>query len=197
MMGLRFSLFPMQDEFLPLILHAVDGLDQFGVDVDVDEVSTCLIGEEPNLWEAVRVAFGRAVTGGDHVVLTATFSAGCPGEPEGDVCVPRAYDGPVGGEEGWSAEALALPARVSAQFALYPLGTDDYMAAIYGEIDRARRAGVEVTGRHFCTHLSGSGVAVFELLRAAFAATRSKAAHVVMTATISAKSPSLARQATQ
>lgn len=192
MMGVRFSLYPMCDDFAPLILGAERGLDQFGVEVEVDDVSTCLLGEEPNLWEAVRVAFGRAAGGGDghHVVLSATFSAGCPGEPEGDVCVPRAYDGPAGGNAGWSTEAFALPAAVAVQFALYPLGTGDYMDAIYAEIERAKQSGVRVVGRHFCTHLYGDGLDVFDLLRSAFGAARGRAAHVVMTATIAANSPS-------
>lgn len=192
MMGIRFSLYPMRDDFVPLIVGAVAGLDRFGVEVEVDDVSTCLVGEEPNLWEAARVAFGRAAASGAHVVLSATFSAGCPGEPAGDVCVPRAYAGPTGGEEGWSPEAHDLPGRVSAQFALYPLGTGAYMDAIYAEIARAKDGEVRVVGRHFCTHLYGSGGAVFALLRRAFAATRGAATHVVMTATVSANSPSLA-----
>ena len=192
MMGIRFSLYPMRDDFVPVILGAVDGLQRFGVEAEVDDVSTCLIGAEPNLFEALRVAFGRAAASGAHVVLNATFSAGCPGEPEGDVCVPRAYDGPSGGEEGWSQEAYAQPEKVSCQFALYPLGAGDYMDAIYAEIERAKADGrVRVQGRHFCTHLYGPGGDVFDVLRRSFAAARTRATHVVMTATISANSPSL------
>lgn len=192
MMGVRFSLFPMQDDFVPRILTAVDGLDAFGVEAEVDDVSTCLLGEEPALWEALRVAFVRAASDGRQVVLAATFSAGCPGEPEGDVCVPRAYDGPTGGTEGWSAESFALPDRVSVQFALYPLGSTAYMDAIYNGIGRAGESGVKVVSRHFCTHLYGPGVDVFDVLRHSFAQARAHATHVVMTATISAHSPSLA-----
>jgi hypothetical protein len=126
-------------------------------------------------------------------VLNATFSAGCPGEPEGDVCVPRAYSGPSGGEEGWSEEAYRLPSAVSAQFALYPLGSGAYMDTIYGEIERARQAGVvKVVGRHFCTQLYGPGGDVFDVLRRSFAETRTQATHSVMTVTLSANSPSLA-----
>jgi len=192
MIGVRFSLYPMRDDFVPLILGAVKDLDRFGVQVEVDDVSTCLLGEEPNLFEGLRVAFGRVACSGAHVVLSATFSAGCPGESEGDVCVPRAYAGPSGGEEGWSEEAYQLPDVVSAQFALYPLGVSGYMDAIYTEIESARQAGVvKVVGRHFCTHLYGRGGAVFDVVRKAFAETRSRAVHSVMTVTISANSPSL------
>jgi len=189
MIGVRFSLYPMRDDFVPLILAAVRGLPDLGVAAETDDVSSCLIGEEPNLWEALRVAFRRASDGGAHVALNATFSAGCPGEPDGDVCVPRAYDGPTGGEEGWSPEAYGI-GPISVQFALYPLGTPDYMDAIYSEIERARHAGVRVVGRHFCTHLYGPGDEVFDILRLAFREAQSRATHVVMTVTSSANSPS-------
>lgn len=177
MIGVRFSLYPLRDDVVPLILTAVDRLDRFGVEVETDDVSTCLLGAEPRLFEALRVAFGRAVCDEAHVALVATFSAGCPGEPAGDVCVPRAYTGPAGGEEGWSPEAYRLPERLSAQFALYPLGAADYMDTIYKQIERAKGAGVRVVGRHFCTHLYGSGEEVFAALRDAFAAARARAAH--------------------
>jgi hypothetical protein len=52
-----------------------------------------------------------------------------------------------------------------------------------------------VVGRHFCTHLYGRGGAVFDVLRKAFAETRSRAVHSVMTVTISANSPSLVDEA--
>jgi hypothetical protein len=107
--------------------------------------------------------------------------------------VPRAYEGPSGGEENWSDEAYILPDAVAAQFALYPLGERGYMDTIYGEIERARQAGVvKVVGRHFCTHLYGPGGEVFDVLRRSFAETRTQATHSVMTVTLSANSPSLA-----
>jgi hypothetical protein len=81
---------------------------------------------------------------------------------------------------------------VSAQFALYPLGVGGYMDAIYTEIESARQSGlVKVVGRHFCTQLYGPGGAVFDVLRKAFAETRGRAVHSVMTVTLAANSPSL------
>ncbi len=194
MIGVRFSLFPLRDDFAPIILGAVNGIEALGVDVETDDISTCLLGAEPALFEAVRVAFGRAARGGTHVALSATFSAGCPGEPDGDVCVPRAYDGPSGGEEGWSTEAYDLPDSVAAQFALYPLGAYPYMDTIYAEIARVKQGPVRVVGRHFCTHLYGQGTEVMDVIRRAFAAAQGQAIHTVMTVTLSANSPSLRQQ---
>ncbi len=194
MIGVRFSLYPMTDAFVPVILDAVQDLDRLGLEVEVDDVSTCLMGEEPQLFEALRVAFGRAARTGKHVVMVASFSAGCPGEPEGDVCVPRhitlaelAQDQV---EDGWVAAAYDLPERVACQFALYPLGIEHYMEVVYREIGVTKETPVRSRGRHFVTHLAGDGGAVFDALRTAFRNTRRDAAHVVMTATISANSPS-------
>ena len=138
MIGVRFSLYPMTDAFVPVILDAVQDLDRLGLEVEVDDVSTCLMGEEPQLFEALRVAFGRAARTGTHVVMVASFSAGCPGEPEGDVCAPRhvtlAELAQEQGTDNWVAEAYDLPERVACQFALYPLGIEHYMDVIYREI---------------------------------------------------------------
>lgn len=194
MIGVRFSLYPMTDAFVPVILDAVQGLDRLGLEVEVDDVSTCLMGEEPQLFEALRVAFGRAARTGTHVVMVASFSAGCPGEPEGDVCAPRhvtlAELAQEQGTDNWVAEAYDLPEQVACQFALYPLGIEHYMDVIYREIGGTKEAPVRSRGRHFATHLAGDGGAVFDALRTAFRNTRRDAAHVVMTATISANSPS-------
>ena len=194
MIGVRFSLYPMTDGFVPVILDAVRDLDRLGLEVEVDDVSTCLMGEEPQLFEALRVAFGRAARTGTHVVMVTSFSAGCPGEPESDVCAPRhvtlAELAQEQGADDWVAEAYDLPERVACQFALYPLGIEHYMEVIYREIGEAKTAPVSAGGRHFATHLAGDGAAVFDALRTAFRNARRDAAHVVMTATISANSPS-------
>lgn len=190
MIGVRFSLYPTTDNYVPIILGAVEGLDRLGLEVEVDDVSTCLIGEEPRLFEALRVAFGRAARSGAHVSLVATFSAGCPGEPEGDPCIPRQATVAATGEEGWTPEAYALPERVACQFALYPLGVAGYMDVIYAEIGVAKEGPARARGQHFCTRLEGDGASVFAALRTAFLNARKAAAHVVMTATITANSPS-------
>ena len=194
MIGVRFSLHPMTDAFVPVILDAVQDLDRLGLEVEVDDISTCLMGEEPQLFEALRVAFGRAARTGTHVVMVTSFSAGCPGEPEGDVCAPRhvtlAELARDQDEDDWVAEAYDLPEQVACQFALYPLGIEHYMDVIYREIGATKEAPVRSRGRHFTTHLAGDGSAVFNTLRTAFRNARRDAAHVVMTATISANSPS-------
>lgn len=74
--GARFSLYPMSDRFVPVILHAVDGLRETGLEVETDDVSTFLGGSQPVVFGALRRAFSRAAASGEHVVMNVLFSYG-------------------------------------------------------------------------------------------------------------------------
>jgi len=188
MSSVRFSLYPLREDFVPLILDAIDGLARFDIGVETDDLSTYLAGDESTLFEAVRASFGRVARSGAPLVLRATFSTESPVEPARDTRAPHADDESSGGVGSW------LPERVNAQFALYPLGADTYQdtdrAAIDSAIERARGANVRVVERPLCTHLYGRGDAVFDVLRSAFTTARTGAMHTVMTITVAANGPS-------
>ncbi len=74
--GARFSLYPMTDRYVPVILHAIEGLDKTGLDVETDDVSTFLGGDQDTVFAALERAFTRAAQGGDHVVMTVLLSYG-------------------------------------------------------------------------------------------------------------------------
>ena len=198
--GMRFSLYPKVagDESLKAAIKtSVAGLKDLGLEVRPDDVSTALLGPEPALFEAMRAAFGRAarLEGEPHVSMVCTFSAGCPGEPD-DAPLPKRT---LGAPDEWIADASLLPARVACQYAIYPLGSADYMGTIREVIALARRSpafgakkrdadgNLMPAGKtHFCTMLDGEGHEVFDVLRSSFARAREHSAHVVMTATITA-----------
>ncbi len=188
MSSVRFSLYPLREDFVPLILDAIDGLARFDIGVETDDLSTYLAGDESTLFEAVRASFGRVARSGAPLVLRATFSTEMPVEPTRDAYASHAGDEPGGGMESW------LPERVNAQFALYPLGADTYRdtnrAAIDSVIERARGANVRVVERPLCTHLYGRGDDVFDVLRSAFITARAEVMHTVMTITVAANGPS-------
>ena len=78
--------------------------------------------------------------------------------------------------------------QVSCLFALYPLGTDGHMETIYRAIERAKDDGrVTVTPVHFATRLEGNLDDVLRIIQDAF--DEADAPHVVVHATISARSP--------
>ena len=181
--GCRFSLYPMADRFVPIILDAVEALKRPGLVVETDDVSTCLLGREPVVFSALRDTLVKAAAGGTHVVMNTTFSKGCPGEGAVD---PDQYGG--GHPMEWVQGLGDLP--VSCQFSLYPLGEDSYMSAIYDIIQEAKEAGLYICSPHFCTHLSGSIQQVFAFLETAFDKAAKAASHLVMTAVLSCNSPS-------
>ena len=74
--GVRFSLYPMTDRFIPVILDAIQGLRDTGLDVETDDVSTFLGGPPQRVFPTIERAFGRAARSGEHVVMTAQFSYG-------------------------------------------------------------------------------------------------------------------------
>ena len=74
--GARFSLYPMTDRFVPVILHAIEGLRESGLVVETDDVSTFLGGHPEKVFGALHRCFARAAGSGEHVVMTVLFSYG-------------------------------------------------------------------------------------------------------------------------
>jgi hypothetical protein len=199
--GARFSLYPMSDRFVPIILHAIEGLRDSGLDVETDDVSTFLGGPPDAVFRALWRAFARAASTGEHVVMAVQLSYGCPGEtvclaPAGGAAsgLPSAVAGDLappdelGSSGSGAADAQAL--EVSAQWALYPLGVPHYMDVIYREIDRTKAAGVFTRGQHFVSRLDGDLGSVLNAIRRGFLAACDSAGHVVVHATLAANSPS-------
>ena len=117
--------------------------------IETDDLSTLIVGPPDRLFPAMRDLFlSAAATERGHCVLSATVSRGCPGEPDDPICTPARRQPPEALEPGIAAalRAVAKAQRtgraVAAQFSLYPLGPDDYMAEIYGCIDFLKSSGV-------------------------------------------------------
>lgn len=187
MIGARFSLYPMTDRFAPIILDAVEALDNAPLQREIDDVSTYVSGEENALFDALHATFSRAWdgVGKDHLVMSLTLSRGCPGEPGEDVCDPTAARSEPPAER---QDESGSAAKVACQFSLYPMGTASYMDAIYGEIELGTET-VDVTPQHLCTRLEGPLAAVLGQLRTAFDRVAELTPHVVIHATLSVNSP--------
>ena len=190
--GAQISLYPMADDFVGVILGALDGLDPYRdrLRIETDDISTLLVGPPEVLFPAMRDLFVAAARSGKHCVLSATISRGCPGEPD-------ALGGPVGplGPRMDAAIAAVRGAALTgqpaaAQFSLYVMGTDDHMEEIYGCIDFLKQSGVYERSKHFCTKLRGDAGAIFSALDEAFCRFGPGAGHVTLDVTVSANSPS-------
>ncbi|MBN3523973.1 YkoF family thiamine/hydroxymethylpyrimidine-binding protein [Paenibacillus apiarius] len=183
--GCRFSIYPMSDRFVDIIMEALKKTDMSKVWSKTDDVSTCVRGRTEHVFDVVQSIFLHSAAGGEHVVLNATFSIGCPGDSEGDVYL--------------SEDDIRLNARhcqaiqfeAASQFSLYPLGSTSYMDTIYDIVALAKEEGTFGGSAHYASRLDGDAQRVFATLEHAFVkAQASDASHIVMTATISANSPS-------
>jgi hypothetical protein len=182
----------MTGDFVPVILAALKGLEgRTQLRASSDDLSTFLLGPPEALFKALEDVFVDAAASGVHVVMNATFSRGCPGEPDEPCCHPQ-EKAPSAVASVW--DGITRGVDVSAQFALLPLGDQDYMSHIVAEIDEARKAGVYAAPKHFCSKLKGDAHQLFSYLENAFDRGGAKTAHTVMTATLSVNSPVNAKE---
>lgn len=196
--GAQISLYPMTDDFVAVILTAIEALEPYRPNfrIETDDVSTLIVGPPEQLFPAMRDLFVAAAATGKHCVLSATVSRGCPGEPDDAICTPlessrpdlplheriEAASAAVRGEEETSQ-------AVAAQFSLYPLGAGHHMDEIYGCIEFLKSSGVFDRSKNFCTKLRGDAGPVFATLAEAFLRFGSPQGHVALDLTVSANSP--------
>lgn len=182
--GVSFSLHPMSDNFIDIILRAIESTDTSKVWIHTDDVTTTIRGKAVHVFDVSKAIFMHAAKTGEHVAFNATYSVGCPGDTDGDKYIAE-DDHPNNLDE-----ILGIKQPVAAKFSLYPLGGDDYMDMIYQQIE-AMKEYVTVTRAHYSTRLDGKAISVFKGLENVFNATvREGANHIVMTVSISANSPS-------
>ena len=82
--GAQVSLYPMTDDFVGVIVGALDALEPYRrtFRIETDDISTLLVGPPDQLFPAMRDLFVAAAASGTHCVLAATVSRKCAGEPE-------------------------------------------------------------------------------------------------------------------
>jgi uncharacterized protein YqgV (UPF0045/DUF77 family) len=195
--GAQFSLYPMTSDFVPAILRGIAALDTYGSSLrrETDDVSTLLVGPPDTIVRALRDAFVATAQPGGHVVLSATLSRGCPGESDDPICTAPAIGRPAADEDlvesALQRLGQAAPSGVecAAQISLYPMGTEAHMARISACIDFLKAAGVYERPKNFCSKLRGDTALVFAAIERAFIDFAPLEAHVVLTLTVSAGSP--------
>lgn len=197
--GAQISLYPMTDDFVGVIMSALGALDPYRerLRIETDDISTLLVGTPDVVFAAMRDLFVAAAKSGEHCVLHATISRGCPGEPDDPICQTPELSGPLAPMDQRKAEALAAIAAAplteqvaAAQFSLYTLGIDRHMDEIYGCIDVVKSSGTFEKSKNFCTKLRGDAGAVFATVGEAFLRFGPPAGHVTVDLTVSANSPS-------
>ena len=197
--GAQISLYPMTDRFVDVILTSLGALDPWRdrLRIETDDISTLIVGPPEVLFPALRDLYVAAAKSGQHVVLRATLSRGCPGEPDDPICLTNALANPfepLASRQEASLAALAetheLGQAADAQLSLYVMGAGDHMAEIMGCIDFLKQSGTFDRSKNFCTRLTGDAGPVFETLQQAFCQFGPPNGHVTIDLTVSANSPS-------
>lgn len=186
--GARLSLYPMTDDFVTVILDALDGVDDSGLEVRTDDVSTYLgatsvPGAVPKIARYVETVVRSTVsrTRG-HVVAALLLSRGCPGEVTcevGEDPLPAPEEVPLGLEPSGITAA--------AHWSVYPLDGDDHMDWIGRAIKGAEETGTFSRGEHYVTRLDGDLSEVIATIFSGWLA--AGPGHVTTHATISVRSP--------
>jgi hypothetical protein len=198
--GAQVSLYPMTDGFVDVIMSSLSALDPYRerLRIETDDISTLIVGPPEVLFPALRDLYVAAAASRQHVVLRATLSRGCPGEPDDPICQTGALANPSEPLESRQAGALAALSQAPntgevarAQFSLYVMGAGDHMAEIMGCIDFLKQSGTFDRSKNFCTRLIGDSGPVFATLQEAFCRFGPPAGHVTIDLTVSANSPSI------
>jgi hypothetical protein len=162
--GAQVSLYPMTDGFVDVIMSSLSALDPYRerLRIETDDISTLIVGPPEVLFPALRDLYVAAAVSRQHVVLRATLSRGCPGEPDDPICQTNALANPSEPLNSRQAGALAALAETPqtgemarAQFSLYVMGAGDHMAEIMGCIDFLKRSSTFDRSKNFCTRLTG------------------------------------------
>jgi uncharacterized protein YqgV (UPF0045/DUF77 family) len=75
-MGARLAVYPMQDDFVDVILGAVRSVDRNGLAVITDDLGTIVQGPDDRVFSYVEEVFRRASHIGGHVVANLVLSGG-------------------------------------------------------------------------------------------------------------------------
>ena len=82
--GCRFSLAPMSDNYIEIILDSIKRTNTSKVWSATDKTSTVYRGKRIHVIDAVKATFMNAYKENIHMTSELTFSKGCPGDSDAD-----------------------------------------------------------------------------------------------------------------
>ena len=156
--GCRFTLYPMCDNFIDIILGGLERVDTSAVWSETDVLSTVYRGKRDYVMDAVSALFASAWTEGVHMAIEGQVSKGCPGDVSGDSKLT--YEGEAPNHA--IVEAATQPCL--CKLALYPMGVGDYIDDIARVWRMAEDRGLNPQTIHYATRIEGSIHDVFAYL---------------------------------
>lgn len=181
--GCRFSLYPMADNFVEIILGALSKTDMSKVWKATDKLSTCVRGKRAHVFDSVKGLFVNAYRENVHMALEATFSKGCPGDTDADSFME--VDDIKLNENLIKDQKFNVVSKIS----FYPMGENDYMEHIAHAVMKAKENGVFSKSSHYVSILEGDVHDVFKTLEDIFEYGEANLSHYILQVTISVNSP--------
>ena len=156
--GCRFTLYPMCDDFINMILGSLEKTDTSAVWSETDALSTVYRGKLPYVVDAVKALFLNAYRENVHMAIEGQFSKGCPGDVSGDSVLNREGEAP-------NKESIKdIHFQVHCKLALYPMGDADYIDEIARVWYLAKESGLEPQTIHYATRIDGDVQEIFSYL---------------------------------
>lgn len=184
LVGVEFTLSPMSDDFIEVILGTLEQTNTSKVWIETDDVSTVVRGRLMHVFDVTKAICVYAARTGKHISFQAKYTTGCPGNEETDVFLKM-------NDERMNEFVIEDEKRyAAAKFSLYPIGATHFMETILEQIEMMKKY-VKVSRVPYATKLEGSLVSIFSGLEKVFYETVHGAVeHTLMIVSVSINSPS-------
>lgn len=182
--GCRFSIAPMSDDYINILLNAIQKVDTSKVWSKTDKLSTIYRGKRIHVIDGVKACFIESYQEDVHMTLEATFSKGCPGDTEADSYL--ATDDILINESNLINKHFSVSSKIS----FYPLGTEEYMKHIAYVVNLAIRQNLYQQSAHYVSILEGDVHDLFSYFNDVLAYAEQYLSHYVLQVTLSVNSPS-------
>jgi len=180
-MGCRFSLSVMSDDYVPKILDALKSVDTAHVYSKTDTLSTTYIGRMDNVINTIRDLFINVNDFKTHITLEMTLSNAHPGGIKKEI--PMEAKNQINGNPHKKFD-------VHSKFAFYPMQQLDYFDHIEKVICMAVEKNIFHKSSHFASELKGDVYDIFEYFTQVFDYANKHVNHFVYQITLSINSPS-------
>ena len=181
--GCRFSISPMTDRYVEVILGALKKVDASKVWSNTERLSTLYRGKREHVMDAVKACFVHAWQKDIHMTMEMTFSKGCPGDTDAESYLS---EDSVLVNEPLTAD-IHFP--VDCKISLYPMGVSNYMEYIANIVNNAVDRGIYARSSHYVTVLSGDVHELFDYFAWVNEYCANELSHYVFEVTLSVNSP--------
>ncbi|MBT9777032.1 thiamine-binding protein [Clostridium sp. MCC353] len=181
--GCRFTLAPMSDRYIDIILGAIQKVDTSKVWANTEKHSTLYRGKRIHVLDAVKACFVHAYDPSVHMTMEATFSKGCPGDTDAESYL--AEDDTLLND----AATRDIHFPVLCKISLYPMGVANYMEHIAHIVNYAIDQGIYAGSTHYVTVLECDIQKLFDYFNYVNAYCAEHISHYVFEATLSVNSP--------